>query len=74
VPYDAALDLQPRDASTFDGDDEVDLVIHVVGHALAGDDPVVGLQRFEQHLVDLALSAIGKARFVRRDRHAAGPQ
>jgi hypothetical protein len=32
VPDLAALDLQPRDASTFDGDDEVDLVVlEVVG-------------------------------------------
>jgi len=50
------------------------VILEVVGHALAGDDPVVGLQLFEQRLVDLALCTIGKARrFVRRDRHAAGP-
>ncbi len=50
VPDLTALDLEADDAGTLDGDDEVDLVVlEVVGDALAGDDPVVGLQ-----LVDAA--------------------
>lgn len=34
----------------------------MVGHALAGDDPVVGLKLFEQGLVDLALGGVREAR------------
>jgi hypothetical protein len=52
VPDIATLDLQTGDASPFDRDDEVDLVIlQVTGDALAGDDSVIWPQLFEQCLV-----------------------
>jgi len=38
------------------------VILEVIGHALAGDEPVVGLQLFVQRLVNRALGAIGKAR------------
>ena len=63
VPHLAALDLEADDAGALDGDDEVDLVIlEVVGDALAGNDEVVGLELFDERLVDLALGAVGEAR------------
>ena len=72
MPDLAALDLEADDAGALDGDDEVDLVVlEVVGDALAGDDPVVGLELVDQRLVDLALGAVGEARgFGGGDGHA----
>ena len=62
VPDVAALDLEADDAGALDRDDEVDLVVlEVVGDALAGNHPVVGLKLFEQRLVDLALGGVGEA-------------
>jgi hypothetical protein len=68
VPDVAALDLKTDDAGALDRDDEVDLVVlEMVGNALAGDHPVVGLKLFEQGLVDLALGGVGEARGFRRE-------
>ena len=74
VPDLTALDLKTDDASALDRHDEIDLVVlEMVGDALAGNHPVVGLKLFEQSLVDRALGAVGKARsFVRRDCHTSG--
>ena len=66
VPDLAALDLEADDAGALDRDDEVDLVVlEVVGDALAGDHPVVGLELVDERLVDLALGAVGEARGFR---------
>ena len=74
MPDLAAFDLEADDAGTLDGDDEVDLVVlEMVGDALAGDHPVVGLELFKEGLVDLALGGVGEAgSFVGGDRHMSG--
>lgn len=62
VPDLAALDLQADDASTLDGDDEVDLVVlEVVGDALAGDQQVIGVELLDERLPDPALGGVGQA-------------
>ena len=49
VPDLAALDLEADDAGALDRHDEVDLVVlEMVGHALTGDDEVVGLELFDR--------------------------
>lgn len=63
VPDLAALDLEADDARALDGDEEVDLVVfQVIGHALARDDEVTGLQLFDQGAPNGPLGAVGQPR------------